>query len=117
MSELDLAARVATCLRNRRRPFTHSFDARIGAKAQGIYAFWLNSCCLYVGMSTTLRQRMYQHRMQEHNDVLDRYFKAFWRDIEASCVELNGRSKQDLLVAERDTIRLLRPRTNKAQVI
>lgn len=114
VSEIDLANRVAACLKTRRRPFTHSFDSRIGAKAQGIYAFWLNSCCLYVGMSTTLRQRMYQHRMQEHNDDLYRYFRAFWRDIEASCVELNGRSKYELLAAERDTIRLLRPRTNKS---
>ena len=104
---------LADCLRNGRRPFTHMFDHRIGRTEQGLYAFWLRSSCLYVGMSTVLRRRIHQHRMQEHNDTLSRYFIAFWSDIEASFVALNGKTEPELRRAEREVIQQLRPRTNK----
>lgn len=51
--------------------------------------------------------------MQEHNDTLSRYFIAFWSDIEASFVALNGKTEPELRRAEREVIQQLRPRTNK----
>lgn len=105
--------RLAHCLRHRRRPFTRGFDFGIGSSERGVYAFWLRSSCLYVGMSTHLRQRIYQHRMQEHNELLSRYFKAFWSDIEASFVPLSGQSEAALRSTEQAVIRMLRPRTNR----
>ena len=117
MCDCKTAQHLAACLRDGRRPFTHLFDNRIGRDAQGLYAFWLGACCLYVGMSTKLRRRMHQHRVQEHNSDLDRYFKAFWADIEVSFVPLAGKSESELRAVERDAIRWLRPRTNKIHAL
>ena len=114
--DLSSAAELAHCLRDRRRPFTHGFDARIGRETRGPYAFWLNSACLYIGMSISIRRRIYQHRKQEHNEKLERYFKAFWQNIEASFVPLAGKSESELRDAERAAIRVLRPRANKTNV-
>ena len=89
------------------------FDAGIAPRSQGLYSFWLGTCCLYIGMSTQIRRRIYQHRMQEHNELLERYFKAFWLDIEASFVVLPNLSQAELRTVERGAIRWLRPRANQ----
>ena len=53
-----------------------------------------------------------QHRDQEQNDTLKRYFRAFWGTVEASCVALPGSTAEEITELEKRTILALRPRTN-----
>ena len=57
---------------------------------------------------------MYQHRIAEHNEKLERYFKAFSKEIEVSYFVLRDKSDTELRRFERKVIRLLRPITNVA---
>lgn len=102
---------ILNALRFGQRPFTYSFHSTV-ATVQGLYAFWLNGKCLYVGESRNLQQRLYQHRMQEHNTKLEQYFNVYARDIRASYVVLDD--GQDRLALEREAIRYLRPVANIA---
>ena len=101
-------------LRTRRRGFDYNFHNRVEPQTAGLYAFWLDTgACLYVGMSTNISQRMYQHRMNEHNPDLENYFRAFSRRIEVSYIALRDRSAADLRRLEDKMIITLRPITNK----
>lgn len=101
-------------LQTRKQGFDYNFHNRVEPDTGGLYAFWLDSgACLYVGMSTNISQRMYQHRMQEHNPDLDSYFRAFSRRIEVSYIALRDRSAADLRRMENKLISALRPITNK----
>lgn len=106
-----IPACILNALRCRQRPFTFRFHATVAA-VQGLYAFWLGGKCLYVGESVNLKNRLYQHRMQEHNTKLERYFNIYPRDIKASYVVLGDR--QDRRTLEREAIRYLRPVANIA---
>ena len=100
-------------LRTRREGFRYGFHSQFASDAKGLYAFWLaGGACLYVGKGN-IRQRMYNHRMREHNGDLDRFFSAFERDIEVSYVRLDECSDLELRDLERNAIRTLRPVTNK----
>lgn len=101
-------------LQTRKQGFDYNFHNRVAPESSGLYAFWLDSgACLYVGMSTNISQRMYQHRMQEHNPFLESYFRAFSRRIEVSYITLRDRSAADLRQLEDKLISVLRPLTNK----
>ena len=98
-------------LRNNRRRFDYNCHNK-APLASGLYAFWVENACLYVGKSINLRTRLYQHRMQEHNSTLDRYLKAFAQQVEVSMAtpaECNG---ADLVPLERQLIHILRPISN-----
>ena len=103
---------IINALRVRRNPFSYNYHSQITIRTRGIYIFWLHSCCLYVGISGDIGRRMYQHRMTEHNAKLERYFKAFSRDIEVSYFVLQDKSDVELRRFERKTIQFLRPITN-----
>ncbi len=102
---------ILSALRNGQRPFTYEFHKRVAA-VQGLYAFWLGGKCLYVGESGNLSQRLYQHRMQEHNAKLKKYFRAYHGDIQVSYCHLPNEENRFLL--ERAAIRQLRPTANIA---
>ena len=102
---------VIKTLRRKRQPFTYRSYKAMDSAACGVYAFWVSNCCLYVGKSVDIGQRLYQHRMNEHNDNLWRYFHA-WNDIAVSYAILNNPSNDELAECEREAIRYLRPLTN-----
>lgn len=99
-------------LKSRRNPFTYTIHTYIDERQMGLYAFWLQTFCLYVGMSKDIRQRIYAHRMNEHNKKLDRYLSAFAQDIEVAYVNLCINSYQELKELEKTAIKRLRPATN-----
>lgn len=69
--DVKMFCHALNTLSHNRQGFDYHFHNRIGTDAEGVYAFWLTSgACLYVGMSANLRQRIYQHRMNEHNTAL-----------------------------------------------
>lgn len=105
---------IIDALQTRRSPFTYNYHNRVGGGKSGLYAFWCHRACLYVGISIDIARRIYQHRMTEHNDMLEQFFRAFAQDIEVSFVALDGRSDSELRCLEQKTIRILRPTTNKA---
>jgi excinuclease UvrABC nuclease subunit len=100
-------------LRSRRRGFDYNFHNRFEKGVSGLYAFWLDSgACLYVGESGDIGSRMYQHRLSEHNSALQRYFKAFSRQIEVSYFILIDSTGADRRRLEQRLIVSLRPFTN-----
>ena len=103
---------IINVLRTRRNPFSYNYHNRINNQIKGVYVFWLHNCCLYVGQSENISRRMYQHRMTEHNRKLERYLKAFPREIEVSYFVLPDKSEAEILKFEQKIIRLLRPITN-----
>ena len=106
---------VINVLRSQRLAFDYNFHNSVEAGVAGLYAFWLDSgACLYIGMSTNIKQRMYQHRLNEHNSNLESYFKAFAQRIEVSYIALHNRSGTDLRNLEKNLINVLRPLTNVA---
>ncbi len=110
MSEARCAAHV---LRLKRRRFDYNCHNRIPQGIGGLYAFWLSSgACLYVGKSNNLGRRLYQHRMQEHNDKLASYLKSFAEAIEVSHVTSQDCNGADVTSLEMQLIHTLRPLTN-----
>ena len=103
---------ILQTLCGKRYPFTYRFHKTIGGSVSGVYAFWLGRSCLYVGKSIDIGNRLYQHRMNEHNPKLHRYFRAWPQNIETSYASLNDPSTEDLDKAEREAILYLRPLAN-----
>lgn len=109
---MAVIACIINALLTQRRPFTYNSHTLVGA-VRGIYAFWLDrSACLYVGKSEHIGSRLYQHRMQGHNEHLQRYFHAWPTDIEMSYVALSDHTPQEIGSFEQQAIALLRPITN-----
>ena len=113
MSERTDPSHVVQVLQRCRSAFSYRVDRFIQRDSAGIYAFWLGTKCLYVGMSTQLGVRIHQHRSQEHNEVLLRWFQAFPRQIEIAVATLEGSARAELLKVERHAIRALMPEANK----
>lgn len=105
---------VMAALRSQRRPFTYNYHNQFGENVRGLYAFWARGMCLYVGMSENIGTRIYQHRMNEHNRELDRYFSAFAREIDVACIQMQDKTRRELRQLERKAICNLRPITNIA---
>lgn len=110
--EMDNISCVIAGLRVRRRPFTYNYHNQVSENARGLYAFWARGMCLYVGMSENIGTRMYQHRMNEHNRELDRYFSAFAREIEVAYIQMQGKTRKQLQQLEHKAICNLRPIAN-----
>lgn len=113
MSERTDPSHVVQILQRCRSAFTYRVDRFIRRDSPGIYAFWLGTKCLYVGMSTQLGVRIHQHRLQERNDVLLRWFHAFPREIEIAVATMEGSAQTELRKIERHAIRALMPEANK----
>lgn len=104
--------RIVMALKTQRRPFTYRSHTLIGA-VSGVYAFWIDhGACLYVGKSERIGSRLRQHRLQEHNECLRRYFHAWPADIEMSYIALNEHTPQEVALFEQQAITLLRPIAN-----
>lgn len=102
---------IVKTLKRKRQPFTYRSHKALDRAACGVYAFWADSCCLYVGKSVDIAARLYQHRMNEHNPKLSQFFRA-WNRIAVSYAVLNNPSDSELAACEREVIRYLRPLTN-----
>ena len=109
---MAVIACIINALLSQRRPFAYNSHTLVGA-IRGVYAFWLDrSACLYVGKSEHIGLRLYQHRMQEHNERLQRYFHAWPTDIEMSYIALNDHTSGEIASFEQQAITLLRPIAN-----
>ena len=116
MSNSEITSHIIDSLQSQRDPFNYNYHNRINSEVRGLYAFWLRSgCCLYVGRSKDIRDRMYKHIMQEHNLCLADYFNAFPQDIEVSYVILCGWSVAKLGQYEDELIEILRTICNVAR--
>ena len=116
MSNPEITNHIVGSLQSQRNLFNCNYHSRIDSEVCGLYAFWLRSgCCLYVGQSEDIRDRMYKHFMQEHNLCLAEYFKAFPQDIEVSYVTLCGWSVAKLGQYEDELIEILRAICNVAR--
>lgn len=116
MSSGDNLCCVVQALRCNRRRFDYNCHNR-APLASGLYAFWVDKACLYVGKSINLRTRLYQHRMQEHNSTLKRYLKAFAQQVEVSLATPAECKGVDPMALEGQLIRILRPISNVLDVI
>ena len=108
-SEIDSLVKVLSNV----RPFDYNYHNRVGDGAGGLYSFWLRGCCLYVGLSMDIRRRLWQHRTNETNQELDRYMRAFSKEIEVSHVILEGITGRVLEDIEAKVIRSMNPKTNR----
>lgn len=112
MSESVNLGAVVDQLRTCRRRFTCALPRTSGLEVAGLYAFWVNGHCLYVGMSKNIGTRLYQHRMRQHNDSLALYMRAFWEHIEVAVASMPDTPESCLGRIEQKMIHALRPRTN-----
>lgn len=110
MSEPAIQA-VLSQLRGHRYRFTPALRYVVG-DAPGLYALWVGCCCLYVGMSEHIGQRLHQHLMHQHNVKLRKYLTAYWRDVEATVALVPGKPSARLRALEQESILALRPRAN-----
>ncbi len=79
----------------------------------GIYAFWFNGNCLYVGKAEkqTLKERLTQHYRNCHNNNLKLWIDVYGKRLKFCYLELQTTSRIDYL--ERKFIYRLQPITNK----
>lgn len=112
MSEPAIQAVLAQ-LRGHRYRFTPALRYVVG-DTPGLYALWVGCCCLYVGMSVHIGQRLHEHLVRQHNHRLELYLRGLWKDVEATVAPLPDKSPASLKGLEQEAIVALRPRTNIA---
>lgn len=105
---------ILSQLRGRRYRFSPGLSYVVGRDTPGLYALWVGCCCLYVGMSKQIGQRLHQHLVHQHNDNLEKYLRAYWKDVEATIARVPNPSAPYLRALEQESILALRPRANKA---
>ena len=115
MSEPINLGTVANQLRTCRKRFTPSLRQSSALEVAGLYAFWVNGHCLYVGMSKNIRVRLYQHRMRPHNDSLALYMRAFYKHVEVAIASMPDVPENCLGQIEQKMIHALHPLTNIAR--
>lgn len=79
----------------------------------GIYAFWFNNRCVYVGKAEqqTLKERLTQHYRNCHNDGLKLWIEVYGCQLQFCYLELQkNKSRVDFL--EKKFIYRLQPMTN-----
>ena len=105
---------VLAVLRGRREEFHYTFADQVAAGLMGLYAFWLESgACLYVGQSIDIRRRLRDHKLREDNATLERWFRAFAREIQVSYVGKPRHLTGSVIASlEERAIHALRPLTN-----
>ena len=111
MSESEIGSLVD--MLSATRPFDYNYHNRVGGGVRGLYSFWFHGCCLYVGMSTDIGRRLWEHRTNETNADLHKYTHAFSREIEVSHVDMAGIERKVLEDIEARVIRRMEPRTNR----
>ena len=111
MSEREIASLVERLLHT--KPFDYNYHNKVGVGVRGLYSFWLRGCCLYVGRSIDIRRRLWEHRTNEANPILDKYRRAFSREIEVSHVPLKDITEPILSDIEAKVIRAMSPKTNR----
>ena len=67
MSESEIGSLVD--MLSATRPFDYNYHNRVGGGVRGLYSFWFHGCCLYVGMSTDIGRRLWEHRTNETNAI------------------------------------------------
>ncbi len=82
----------------------------------GIYSFWREKVCLYVGKAEkqSIRDRLIQHDEREHNERLQKFFTVLRKKITIrwECMPSNS-EKIDFKNREQHFIDLFEPLTNK----
>ena len=80
-------------------------------ESSGIYIFWSDLYCVYVGQAKDLRYRLLTHWKKSHNDDMNIWVNALGMKL---CVsyELKGQNK-DLSVLEQEFINRFKPHLNK----
>lgn len=79
----------------------------------GIYAFWFNGNCLYVGKAEkqTLKERLTQHYRNCHNNDLKLWIEVHGKRLKFCCLSLQKKDRINFL--EKKFIYRLQPMTNK----
>lgn len=79
----------------------------------GVYAFWLNGKCIYVGKAEkqTLKERLTQHYRNCHNDYLKLWINVYGKRLKFCYLRLNNHKRVGFI--ERKFIYRLQPMTNK----
>lgn len=100
----------ASCPYGLLRRFTFHEIHSIPSSAGGIYGFWYQRRCLYIGQAISLSSRLAQHWRQSHNSRLRTWLQAKGRDIHfAICVIPLG---ENLDIIENQYISAFDPVTN-----
>lgn len=81
-------------------------------ESSGIYCFWVRGVCLYIGMSTNLKQRLEQHCKSEVNPILKNYFETYENEISLSLAYENV-SENELFRIESHAISAMHPIANR----
>ena len=89
--------------------FTPSNIERVTGNA-GVYAFWYNYQCLYVGQSRSLNTRLEQHRNDPSNECLAIYMRDYGSEIKF-CYQESSLSELDNM--EKEFIDILNPECNE----
>ena len=99
-------------MRSKRYAFNYSNVARVPDDAHGIYIFWCNAVCVYVGKAQklSLRKRLYQHYLASHNDGLRMWIRSSHR-LEFQYEVVSDASA--ISAKERNRIKQLAPLTNR----
>ena len=66
-----------------------------------------------MGRSMDIRRRLWEHRTNETNPILDKYRRAFSREIEVSHVPLEDITEPILSDIEAKVIQAMSPKTNR----
>ena len=77
--------------------------------SSGIYIFWSNKFCLYVGQSKSLRSRLLQHWSNCHNTDLKIWIAAKGKGL---CINYYDVDTEKLSVTEQRYIDRLQPHLN-----
>ena len=90
-------------------PFRRSYiESSVPCKS-GIYMFWSNKFCLYVGKADNLCERLLSHWLRSHNPDLNMWIKARGAELCVSYKLVNS----NLQMAEQELIDRLSPHLNK----
>ena len=94
-------------------PLDYNYENRVLPGTRGLYSFWLRGCCIYVGKSLNISNRLREHRRDEANKELAAHFRAFREEIDVSYVDLEDITDELLSQIEVDVIRSMKPKDNK----
>ena len=68
-------------------PLDYNYENRVLPGTRGLYSFWLRGCCIYVGKSLNISNRLREHRSaMTANNELAAHFGAFTELIDVSYV-------------------------------
>ncbi len=66
-----------------RKPFNYAMIEKVSLSCPGVYVFWFNKVCIYVGKSDRpVKERLREHWTSCHNDELKKWIKALGSKLE-----------------------------------